>query len=108
MGKYSNRYKATRPAYKTGFTPDDTYDWDDIPGLAQDRWDLPFAKYFHIRHDGKSWKRISKSPHQWYHIPHFDLYSEFERDECGFVMTEEQMAQYEYLFSHYDYRRFIA
>lgn len=112
MGKYSNRYKTSGIDCKTGFMPDDTYDWDDIPSLAKDKWvanwDLPYAKKHRVRCDSKSWKHNSKSRHQWRYIPHFDLYSEFEQDECGFLMTEEQMAQYEYLFSHYDYRLFVA
>lgn len=101
MNKYSNRYKATKPAHKMGFEPDDAYDWDDIPGLAQDRWDLPYAKYCHVRHDAKTWKRKSKSKHQ-YHVVHIDLFEPFERDECGVVMTDGQVDEMHYLLTHYE------
>lgn len=54
----------------------------------------------------KCWKDQRKSRHQYKNTPHFDLYEPFERDECGIVMTDEQIDELCYLFSTYDYRIF--
>ena len=51
--------------------------------------------------DTKSWK---KHRNQQYHvIPHFDLFEPFERDECGVVITDEQLDQMQYLLEHYEF-----
>lgn len=49
----------------------------------------------------KSWKKHRKT--QYRHIPHFDLFEPFERDECGIVITDGQVDDMHYLLTHYEF-----
>lgn len=55
----------------------------------------------HIEPCPRCWKDQSKRRHQYHRIPHFDLYCPFERDECGFVVTDEQIDELFYLVTTY-------
>lgn len=49
----------------------------------------------------KSWKDQSKRRHQYHRIVDVDLYTPFERDECGIVMTDAQIDELCYLANTY-------
>lgn len=93
MSKYPNRYQVSR----VDFT---AVNCDDLPCRANDRKPSTRCVNEH-KHRHEPWKKLREQ--QYRHIPHFDLYTPFERDECGVVITDEQVDEMNYLLTHYDY-----
>lgn len=85
------KYKERRlPSFHKGDAVADYASWHD------EWWDCkPIDNH-------KSWKKHRK--HQYHNIPHFDLYTPFDRDSCGIVMTNEQLEEMSYLLEHYEFR----
>ena len=82
------RYKERRlPSFHKGDHVADYAAWHD------EWWDCkPIDNH-------KSWKKHRK--HQYHVIPHFDLYVPFERDECGLIITDEQLDQLHHIATTY-------
>lgn len=92
MNRYPNRYQVSR----VDFT---AVNCDDLPRKANDG--KPSTRYVNeYKHRHETWKKHRKQ--QYHVIPHFDLYTPFERDECGVVVTNEQWDQMQYLLEHYE------